>query len=240
MAAPAAGPATIDVGGSMREYILRLPDDYDPETPHRLVFAFHGGQGSAEQVDSGAPANSMAEPTGPYYGIMDESDGTIFVAGQADGSWNTSSDQDVDYVNAILAELESTLCVDTTRIFATGFSMGAIMTINNVGCKMADTFRAIAPMSGSLSTCPGTTPIAYWSVHGTDDPTISLTQGEAARDEFVSRNGCDGTTMPSTPEGCVAYQGCTEGHPVSFCTFEGVHVPAPFAGTAIWAFFAQF
>jgi poly(3-hydroxybutyrate) depolymerase len=234
------GPLTIDVGGSARDYILRLPAGYDPEAPHRLVFAFHGAQGSAEQVDSGDPANTMADPTGPFYGIMDESVDTIFVAGQADGSWDTSNSDDIDYVNAILAYLESTLCIDTTRVFATGFSMGALMTINNVGCKMADTFRAIAPMSGALSTCPGTAPIAYWSCHGTNDTTITLVRGEEARDEFVGRNGCDDTTMPSSPDGCVTYQGCSEGHPVSFCTFDGAHVPAPFAGPAIWQFFAQF
>jgi poly(3-hydroxybutyrate) depolymerase len=118
--------------------------------------------------------------------------------------------------------------------------MGAMMTINNVGCKMADTFRAIAPMSGALATCEGSAAIPYWASHGTEDGTITLDRGEEARDEFVSRNGCDNTTMPTTPEGCVAYQGCDEGYPVVFCPFEGVHVPAPFAGPAIWAFFAQF
>jgi len=240
MAAPMTGTRMIDVGGSMREYILRLPDGYDPDVPHRIVFAFHGAQGSAMQVDSGDPANADSDPTGPFYGIMDELDDTIFVAGQADGTWDTSSDKDVNYVNAILDELEGVLCIDTTRVLATGFSMGAMMTINNVGCKMADVFRAIAPMSGSLATCPGDAAIPYWASHGTNDGTIDISRGEAARDEFVSRNGCDDTTMPATPEGCVTYQGCDAGYPVEWCVFEGVHQPPPFAGPAIAAFFEQF
>src|ERR1051325_1830588 len=144
----------ISTGGMMREYILRLPANYDNSVPHRIVFAFHGAQGSAEQVDSGAPANPDSAETGPFYGIYDEAVDTIFVAGQADGSWNTSSTKDVDYVKAIIAEVEGSLCVDQSRRFGTGFSMGAIMTINNVACKMADLFRAVAPMSGQLADCP--------------------------------------------------------------------------------------
>jgi polyhydroxybutyrate depolymerase len=240
MAAPPTGPLTIDVAGTMRDYILRLPDGYDPAVPHRIIFAFHGASGSAVQVDNGDPPNADLEPTGPYYGIKAESVDTIFVAGQAVGSWSTSTTKDVDYVKALLAQLESTLCIDESRIFATGFSMGGIMTINNVGCRQADVFRAIAPMSGQIQDCPGTAPIAYWSSHGTGDTTITIDKGRTARDEFVERNGCDGTTMPGEREGCVKYQGCSAGHPVEWCEFDGIHEPPPFSGPAIWQFLSQF
>jgi poly(3-hydroxybutyrate) depolymerase len=240
MPAPATGPLEIDVGGTMRDYILRLPDGYDPSVPHRIVFAFHGGAGSAVQVDNGDPPNTGLDPTGPYYGIKAESVDTIFVAGQAVGTWSTSNMNDVDYVKALVAELEGKLCIDQSRIFATGFSMGGIMTINNVGCKLADVFRAIAPMSGQIQDCPGSAPIPYWSSHGTGDTTITIDKGRAARDEFVARNGCETTTLPSEPAGCVKYQGCTTGYPVEWCEFDGVHEPPPFSGSAIWRFLAQF
>jgi polyhydroxybutyrate depolymerase len=239
-ATPAEGPLEIEVGGMMRDYILRLPDGYDPALPHRIVFAFHGAAGSAVQVDNGDPPNTGLEPTGPYYGIKSESVDTIFVAGQAVGSWSATSTADVDYVKAVLAELTSKLCIDESRVFATGFSMGAIMTINNVGCKQADVFRAIAPMSGQLQDCPGDAPIPYWSSHGTGDGTITIDKGRAARDEFVERNGCDGTTMPSDRAGCVKFQGCATGYPVEWCEFDGEHEPAPFSGPAIWQFLSAF
>ena len=143
-------------------------------------------------------------------------------------------------IGALLGKARGADLVVLPEMFATGFSMGALMTINNVGCKMADVFRAIAPMSGALSNCPGDAAIPYWASHGTSDPTIDISRGEEARDEFVSRNGCSSTTMPTTPEGCISYQGCTDGYPVTWCTFDGVHQPAPFSGPAIWAFFAQF
>ena len=75
----------------------------------------------------------------------------------------------------MIARFKTELCIDQHRIFATGFSMGAIQTIA-LGCAEADVFRAIAPMSGSLNggTCSGTQPLAYWGSHGTNDPTINI------------------------------------------------------------------
>jgi poly(3-hydroxybutyrate) depolymerase len=219
-----------------------LPDGYDANTPHRIIFAFHGMQGSADQVDKGDPPNAGLDPTGPYYGIKAESSDTIFVAGQAlSGGWTNTDGRDIDYVKALVAEVQGAACVDTSRVFATGFSFGAIMTIT-VACNMPDVFRAVAPMSGSLQNgCPSNDhSIAYWASHGTMDTTIDISKGEAARDEFVKRNGCSMTTMPTTPDGCVAYQGCADGYPVNWCPFEGIHQPPPFSGPAIWAFLSQF
>jgi polyhydroxybutyrate depolymerase len=231
---PAGGHATIDVSGTTREYILTLPANYNSSHPYRLILAFHGRQYDAQSVADGGPPGS-----GPYYGIQAEAkDTAIFVAPQAtSSSWSSS---DVAYVKAMVTRFESELCVDQNRVFATGFSMGAIMTIT-LGCNVADVFRAIAPMSGSISgTCSGTQPIAYWASHGTSDPTINISLGEAARDAFVTRNHCTTQTAAGSPSGCVNYQGCDAGYPVTWCPFDGVHEPAPFAGTAIWAFLSQF
>ena len=232
--APVSGRATIDVSGTAREYILALPADYDASHPYRLIFAFHGGKYDAQSVADGGPPGS-----GPYYGIKAEAkDTAIFVAPQATTSgWGSS---DVAYVKAMVTRFESQLCVDQNRIFATGFSMGAIMTLT-LGCGSADIFRAIAPMSGSINTtCTGTQPIAYWSSHGTNDTTIGISSGQTARNTFMTRNHCSTQTQPGSPAGCVNYQGCDPGYPVVWCTFDGVHEPAPFAGSAIWAFFSQF
>jgi polyhydroxybutyrate depolymerase len=232
--APASGHATIDVSGTSREYILTLPANYDASHPYRLILAFHGGKYDAQSVADGGPPGS-----GPYYGIQAEAkDAAIFVAPQAtSSSWSSS---DVAYVKAMVTRFESQLCVDQNRVFATGFSMGAIMTIT-LGCGSADIFRAIAPMSGSISGgCTGTQPIAYWASHGTSDPTISISNGQAARNAFMTRNHCSTQTMAGSPAGCVNYQGCDPGYPVVWCPFDGVHEPAPFAGSAIWTFLSQF
>ena len=66
-----------------------------------------------------------------------------------------------------------------------------------LGCAEADVFRAIAAMSGSLNggTCSGTQQIAYWGSHGTNDPTINISNGRMVRDTFRMRNHCTSTTV---------------------------------------------
>jgi polyhydroxybutyrate depolymerase len=235
--APASGKATIDVSGTTREYILTLPAGYDPRHPYPLIFAFHGGQYDDQWVVNGDPPQS-----GPYYGVQAEAhDTAILVAPQAlTGSWTNQNGRDVAYVNAMVARFEAQLCVDQSRVFATGFSMGAIMTLA-LGCNASATFRAIAVMSGEIMNgCPDTRPIAYWASHGMSDPTIAFAQGEAARDTYLQRNHCSAQTAATTPAGCVSYQGCDAGAPVTWCPFDGVHQPPPFAGAGIWGFFSQF
>jgi polyhydroxybutyrate depolymerase len=236
---PASGRYTIDVSGTEREYIIKIPTGYDPTHPYRLIFALHGRMYSAQTVaDGGAP--SMG---GPYYGIEPQAGGSaIFVAGQAlDTSWTNQSGRDIAYFDAMRTKFESQLCIDKSREFVVGFSMGAIMTIQ-MGCAQANIYRAIAPMSGSLNgnSCTGTDPIAYWGSHGTNDTTIAISNGRQVRDTFRTRNHCASTTTPGDPSGCVNYTGCDAGNPVTWCEFDGVHEPPPYSGTAIWNFFKQF
>jgi polyhydroxybutyrate depolymerase len=233
----ASGHATLDVSGTAREYILSLPAGYDPRRPYPLVIAFHGAQYSAQWlVDGGAPQS------GPYYGIQSASmGGAIFVASQAlSGSWTNQNGRDIDYVRAMVARFQSELCVDRNRIFATGFSMGGIMT-NTVACGEASVFRAAAAMSGQLPTpCAGNHPIAYWASHGRSDPTIPFANGEMAVDEFASVDHCKNQPLISDSDGCTRRAGCDAGYPVVWCPFDGVHQPPPFAGASIWRFFSQF
>jgi len=235
---PTSGPSSIDVEGTEREYILRVPDDYDPARPYPLILAWHGAQYSAEWVDTGG------EPqTGPYFGVLEEADGNaIFVAPQAlTGSWTNQNGRDLAFADAMVERFEEELCLDESRLFSIGFSMGAIMT-ERLGCARADKFRAIAPLSGKWpDDCPeGDLPIAYFSAHGDVDMTITDDEGMAARDEFASRNGCSDETLDLERERCVAFQGCDAGYPVEWCSFSGDHTPAPFAGEAIWEFLSQF
>ena len=231
---PASNRYTIDVGGTSREYILKVPDGYDPNHAYRLIFGFHGAKYDDNWVATGIAPDGGTPLSGPYFGIESESAGSaIFVAPQANPTWSSS---DLAFVDAMVALFESQLCVDKSRIFSVGFSMGAIMTIT-LGCNRSDVFRGIAPMSGSLpSPCPTGQHIAYWASHGTNDTTIPIANGEAARDEFVKRNHCGTQTSAADANNCVTYQGCDQGYPVTWCTFSGVHEPAPFAGPEIWQF----
>jgi polyhydroxybutyrate depolymerase len=230
-AAAASGRFTIDVAGTPREYILALPDDYDASRPYRLVFTWHPGGGSAQGT-----ANN-------FYGLPQQAEGSaIFVSPEGiDQGWANTGGRDTAFLDAMLDRFGAELCFDQSRVFSTGFSYGGMMSFA-IACGRADVFRAIAPMSGALfSGCEdGDAPIAMFGFHGTTDAVVDIAQGVRARDVVVERNGCQPEADALEVDGCLAFQGCSEGHPVTWCEFDGGHTPAPQSAPRIWSFFSQF
>lgn len=232
---PKSGRFSIDVSGTKREYILAVPDNYDPNHAYRLIFAWHPLGGSAEQVATGFG--------GGYYGLQSRANGSaIFVSAEGiEQGWANTGGRDVAFARAMLERFRAELCIDESRIFSTGFSYGGMMSFA-LGCAMGDVFRAIAPMSGALySGCEkGDHPVAMWGFHGDADNVVPLANGRSGRDVFIERNGCSQQTKPIDPSPCVSYEGCDEGYPVVWCEFSGGHSPTNNSGEAIWKFFSQF
>ncbi len=237
-----SGRATLDVAGASREFILKMPDDYDASRPYKLIFAFHARGGSAMQV--------AGSGNDDYYGLVSRSGGNaIFVSPEGiDAGWRNENGRDITFVKAMLELFESKLCIDQQRIFSTGFSFGGMMS-DAIGCAMADVFRAIAPMAGGVpnpehpySGCDQVNmhPIAVWMSHGDNDNVVPISDGKDALEIFLKRNQCQAETAPVMPSPCVAYQGCLPDYPVTFCEFSGGHGVPSFAAEAIWAFFDQF
>jgi len=56
---------------------------------------------------------------------------------------------DIGFIEALLDELEDTYCIDRSRIYMTGFSMGGMMT-QRMGCELNHRLAAIAPQHGQL------------------------------------------------------------------------------------------
>lgn len=247
------GRKTIQSGGQNREYILRVPDDYDSDKPYRLIMAYHWLSGNANQVANGGNGGSTDDP---YYGLWDLAEGsTIFVAPEGlDAGWANSGDRDINLTDAILEQVEGDLCIDTSRIFATGFSYGGGMSYA-LACARADVFRGVAIYAGAqLSGCTGgTTPIAYFHAHGANDDVLNISQGRQLRDRFVGVNECTPQSPPepgvnSGTHTCTSYQGCSEGHPVRWCAHGGGHNPTEkdqgqgksWVPGEAWTFISQF
>merc|ERR1712154_515804 len=57
---------------------------------------------------------------------------------------------DVGFIDALLDELEATYCVDRSRVYATGYSNGGMMT-QRLGCELNHRLAAIAPQHGQLA-----------------------------------------------------------------------------------------
>lgn len=227
-------PCSIDVGGTARTYYVYLPTNYNASQSYPLVFQFHPMGGNAEQAIN-LPSIRSSFPA-------------IYVTPQGltsngNTGWPNTNGQDIAFTKAMLSSIESSYCVDTARIFSTGFSYGGMMSFA-VGCEMSDVFRAIAPMSGALYSdfnCKGTGhAIAMWGSHGLTDNVVPIADGRAARDKILQQNHCGATTAATTPTPCVSYDGCDSGYPATWCEFDGTHQIPSFANSAIAAFFKTF
>jgi len=224
---------TIEVGSRSRTYVLYLPDDYDPDQGHALVFAWHGLGGSGELAQY-------------YFGIeelVDSEAVVVYPDGlvSADWGWSTGWDlapsgYDFDFLDALYEHLGDKLCIDEERVFSTGHSFGGYMS-NSVGCYRSGVFDAIAPVAGGppyYGNCDG--PIGAWITHGSADEVVLLAEGEETRDEWLSTNECSDTSEAAGLDPCVAYEGCARD--VHWCQHTGGHEWPDFAPAAIWDFFA--
>lgn len=245
----ASGRYMIEVDGAEREYIVSVPESYDPNTPSKVVLAWHGFSLSAEQI---AGPSTVAN-RGDFLGLKPASnDGAIFVAPQGlrttlvgipGAGWDNMNGRDVALARALVDSLSARYCIDTTRVFSVGSSYGGYFS-NQIGCEADDVFRAVASiMGGGPLPLGGVTcdrPMAAWLAHGTTDTVNAFAQGEASRDHWARVNHCASTTTAVTPTGCIAYDGCDAGYPVHWCAFDGGHNIPDFAPEAIWHFFSQF
>lgn len=249
----------ISVSGSSRTYNLKVPDDYDNSRPYRLIISYHPGDHTADQISG----TSMGAP---FYGLWDLAEGsTIFVAPQGLGNqWANPRGADVEFSRQLIALIESEFCVDKSRIFCEGFSVGGSMSYA-MACAMGDVVRGIAVHSGGpMSGCvKHDKPVAYFMTHGTNDSELTYPwNGVPELQDFAKTNGCTSpdptlskntfvTTMPTPTDSsgetpvCVDFTGCKAGYPARACIFVGDHTPAPGGTTSwvpveTWKFISQF
>ncbi|MBL4623644.1 MAG: T9SS type A sorting domain-containing protein, partial [Flavobacteriales bacterium] len=111
---------------------------------------------------------------------------------------------DVGFISSLIDTLASQYNIDTTRVYATGFSMGAFMS-HRLACQLSDRLTAIASVSGQMAmsippNCNPTKEIPIMHIHGTADGTVRY-------------NGYDSLQMLSVDSTLAIWQtnnGCAE------------------------------
>jgi len=249
---------SITAANMQRRYILNVPTNYENSKPYKLIIAYHELNGNDDEMYRNQ-----------YYHLLPLSNNSaIFVApnGQQGGAsctqasgcgWPNPSNSDLALADAVVAQIEQNFCVDTNRIFATGWSYGGSMSYKTA-CErplggVANGFvRAIAVYSGSQlsGNCTPSKPVGYYASHGTGDSVLGYSQGVGLFRNFATANGCTYVAPPSSVNGnhvCNTLMGCMTGYPTQFCAFNGDHTPDPRDGGAssweyqtVWTYFSQF
>jgi len=203
-AAPvAAGEEKITTtsGGVERTYFRHVPPAHDGATPVPLVVDLHGYLETAS-------IQLVMSKLGPF----GDEKGFVTVTPQGLGAvalWDLAPDgADVTFISDMLDEVESALCIDERRVYATGLSMGAFMTSTLV-CALSDRIAAGAPVAGVQDTkpCKQDRPVPVVAFHGTADKFVAFDGGlgTAAADlpnpDGSGRSLGESTDVESRPKG---------------------------------------
>jgi polyhydroxybutyrate depolymerase len=231
---------TMDIEGTTRYYLLDVPETVDNQTQHPLIFALHGydmnnvsitGLYNFEMRSKGEAITVYPQGDGPPPGDTPHWGDHVL-----ESTWE-SNEANYTFIRTLMIDLEDRFCIDTSRVFITGFSMGGMFT-NAIACEHNSWFRGFAPVEGGgPGSCADADAKPAIIIHqGTADSIVRPEMGEASRDFWYQQNGCKETTTSSF-NGCVTYDGCPEGKPVVYCVGDWDHTINGIAAANIWTFF---
>lgn len=248
------GNGSIVSSGQAREYLLHVPDRYDPATPTPLVVSLHGGAlwGAAQRDIS--RWNEVADREGLI---------VVYPTGTDVGGvrgWHVGEDPglatDVRFIADLIDTLQAAYHIDPARVYADGLSNGGGMAFV-LSCTLAHRIAAVGMVAAALTVpwewCPDRRPVPLIAFHGTADRIVPYEGGStwvspgtfpnvpawAAR--WARRNRCAPTPADSAVAPDVtrrAYTACADDAAVMLYTVvEGGHtwpgggpVPEWFAG----------
>jgi polyhydroxybutyrate depolymerase len=198
--------------GDERRYLLYVPASYDWTAPQPLVLFFHGGGGGMFQAMEDYNWQQKADQEGFALAFMH---GSSRRGGNLINTWNAgeccayardNNIDDVTYTRRVVSDIQSYLSIDQEKIFATGFSNGAMMTYR-LACEASDLFAAIAPVSGTDNTisCNPANPISIIHIHARDDEAAKFDGGSGRQFESTADWVTDFRSVADTMEIWLVY-----------------------------------
>jgi len=166
--------------GKAQTYYLHTSKSYKLDYSMPLVVVFHGSGGSGKSIADVTRFNELADQKG-------------FIVVYPDGinhRWNqirhySSPQVDVNnasFVVALIEHLKQIRNIDIHRIYATGFSAGAILT-QSLACNLSDRIAAFASVAGTLpanvaSSCKPKSAVSILMINGIGDESVPYPGGK--------------------------------------------------------------
>jgi polyhydroxybutyrate depolymerase len=158
----------ISINGNTREYIIHIPQAYTSKVPVPTVLSFHGLGSDMENNYSASKFHILAE---------NENFISVYPNGNSN-QWKMSADNnsDVDFIEALLDQLENDYNIDTKRIYSVGMSNGGFFSFL-LACQLSDRIAAIGSVTGAMyqpliNSCNPNRPISIIQMHGTQDRIV--------------------------------------------------------------------
>ncbi|TRM57867.1 Alpha/Beta hydrolase protein [Schizophyllum amplum] len=171
------------VSGNARQYLVHIPDDFDNDIPRPLVLSFHGAEGTSAHQEQASQLSLSGQTIGGQSIIAVYPQGLVGV--DKSSAWDAApyanpNAHDVEFTLAILDEVADALCIDTSRIYASGKSNGGGFT-NRLACTPEVNSRVAAFGMASGAYYPAALPgdacqpgrqVPILLTHGTGDTTV--------------------------------------------------------------------
>jgi polyhydroxybutyrate depolymerase len=173
----------------------------------------HGAGGNGLNMEKLTLYSDLADADG-FIAVYPDGLNGIWNDGRAGDSRVPSDLDDVGFISTMIDALAEQFNVDTSRVFATGYSMGGMMAFR-LGCELQDKIAAVASVASTfpgylLQSCDSAMPVPVLVVQGTEDDVIPwdgirrgnfiiyLSTAETAV-YWAAHNGC--TPDPEVVEG---------------------------------------
>jgi polyhydroxybutyrate depolymerase len=162
---------SIQSGGITRTFIIHLAPSYGL-IPQALVITFHGYQNTALRTAQRTHLGDEADKAGFILVFPQGIDNPpTWNAGiGADGP--TGDTNDVQFTSDLITYLEHNYCIDTHRIYVTGYSLGGGMAYR-IACSLSNQIAAFATVAGAFYRIPGgcnpSRAIPLLEIHGQAD-----------------------------------------------------------------------
>lgn len=195
------------MGDTERTYALHVPADNEEPLP--LIIALHG---------YGDTGSAFLRGTG-----LDAAAAEAFVAAPSgiDTAWAdapyaaTTVEEDTEFVNAVVAEVERDHAIDPERVYLVGFSNGGGLA-TEIAARDPHSFAGLATVAAAVRAAPESlgkgAPIDYLNIHGRADAKVPyggerrsqsdiIYPAREVVDAFEKRNGNNARTEHRAIEG---------------------------------------
>ena len=172
------------VNNTNREYIIYVPENFTGTSSLPLLLSFHG-----------LSSNMNFNYDYTNFDELAERENFIVVHPNGiDNRWTVSAtnNPDIDFIEALLDQLENDYNIASNRIYSTGMSNGGNFSFT-LACGLNDRIAAIASVTGlmlqmAIGDCIPSRPLAVLHIHGTEDLIANYAFVQGGLDFWTDHN----------------------------------------------------
>lgn len=172
------------VNNTNREYIIYVPENFTGTSSLPLLLSFHG---LSSNMNFNYDYTNFSE-------LAERENFIVVHPNGIDNRWTVSAtnNPDIDFIEALLDQLENDYNIASNRIYSTGMSNGGNFSFT-LACGLNDRIAAIASVTGlmlqmAIGDCIPSRPLAVLHIHGTEDLIANYAFVQGGLDFWTDHN----------------------------------------------------